>query len=290
MLGSWFYKWHRTYLFRKALSKQPKALLDGETRSLVSWSPKSACTVVLMWHLQRLGLLGDAKDYHRWPHRYRQRVLYRSSKYAHAQKQASREGPELWTYVKVVRDPWGRCISSYRQALKTGYANQTMSKVLGRAISHEAGFSFETFLEFLGKIDLTTSNPHHRFQAHDLDGFDWDCIFLVKIDDMDLASALSYIDDVQSKPRAFESELLASSVHSDKRRYVAPQNTRPTIRDEEIWRHPLCKQDLKNWPQKALFESVTASQTVKDLYHQDYQMLDTMGARSAPMPEWVMKS
>lgn len=290
LFGLWFEKRHRSHLLQKALSKRPLALLDSPGRSVVSWTAKSACTVALIWHLERLGLLSDAQNHHPRLHRYRQNVMYKSPQYRDAKKQAGHEGARFWTYIKVVRDPWRRCISSYRHALKTGYANQTMSSILGYPVSHEVGFSFETFLEFLERIDLRTSNPHHRFQSHELDGFDWERVFLVKIDDMDLASSLSYIDDYQRRPRAFESQLVVRLVHSDRGRYVAPENTRPVISDQEIWRHLMSNRDLNTWPQKSLFESTSAFQRAKTLYSQDYEMLNVMGARSEPMPEWVMKS
>lgn len=262
------------------LRQDPIPLLDGERRTIISWSAKSACTHVLIWYLQRVGLLTDSRAYHRWVHRYRREVLYRSSSYKKVRRLLAGEGPSVWTYVKVVRDPVKRCISSYRHAVRYGYEDKKISRVLGRRIDHIQGFSFEEFLEYLGHCDLRTVNLHHRLQTHPLDSEIFARTWLINADEKDLEGALAEIDRKQGVGSIVERPDRIEAIASAARRHAANVPDRGSVKD--LWRIPLRKTDVNNWPSEALRKSEEASALVRAIYAKDYEMLAWMGKKAEP--------
>src|SRR6185437_13167032 len=53
------------------LQDAPRPLINPDARLVVLFSPKSACTTVVMWFLHHLGHGQKARDYATWPHHYR---------------------------------------------------------------------------------------------------------------------------------------------------------------------------------------------------------------------------
>ena len=254
------------------LRQVPLPLLDARRRTVISWSAKSACTHVLIWYLHRLGLLDEARSYHPWVHRYRSEVLYRSALYQKARDQLVREGPSQWNYVKVVRDPVKRCVSSYRHALKHGYEDGKMSRVLGREIDHKTGYSYETFLDYLAQIDLHHCDIHHRVQKHSLDTVEFGRTWLINADEQDLDAALAGIDRIQGCPPLDDHEGGSQAIASAARRH-ADQEEDDLPRETEQWRMPLGAGDVEQWPKRALVYALPAVEVVHRIYRCDYDML-----------------
>src|SRR5262245_22586874 len=146
--------------------REPRPLLFGPGQHGVIWSAKSACTTVLLWYLWQCDLLQAALFYNRWPHRFRNSVLLRSATY---RTWASEVDVKSWSWLRVIRDPSKRAVSSYRHALKFGYANEAISESLRRPVDHRDGFSFELFLDHLAGINIATCNIHHRLQVHPIE-------------------------------------------------------------------------------------------------------------------------
>ncbi|MFM8952358.1 MAG: hypothetical protein ACKOOF_04755 [Planctomycetaceae bacterium] len=126
------------------------------------WSQKSACTTALLWYLAHLGLLEAAAAYSRWPHNYRMKVLPENESY---KRWVAACDPNRLRWVRVIRDPCRRAVSSYRHALRFGYENDAIGRVLGLSVA-ERGFSFSEFLAYLDRIDVVSCNPHHSQQWH----------------------------------------------------------------------------------------------------------------------------
>jgi hypothetical protein len=103
-----------------------------------------------------------ARAYHKWPHRYRIDVYYRSAGYQDAVS-GDLTGFKL---VRVVRDPFDRAVSSFRHALRFGVADQDFAVLMGRRNVAEAGASFGDFLDLLEGLDVRTCNEHFRLQRH----------------------------------------------------------------------------------------------------------------------------
>ena len=93
--------------------------MAGEDR--IIWSAKSACTTVLLWYLWHRNLLQAAQAYDSWPHQFRNKMLYADEAY---RTWANQVDVESWTWLRVIRDPYNRAVSSYRHALANGYESQ----------------------------------------------------------------------------------------------------------------------------------------------------------------------
>jgi hypothetical protein len=73
--------------------------------------------------------------------------------------------PEART-LRIIRDPYGRAVSIYRHALQTHFADSEMEAFSKGRISAEKGYSFQTFLDLLEKIDMRRVDIHFRPQFH----------------------------------------------------------------------------------------------------------------------------
>jgi len=136
--------------------------LLGESYGII-WSAKSASTGVHIWHFAEQGLLEEATACDRNPHTYRERILERSSAYRRRKRNL------LWTpraWVRVIRDPYRRTVSSFRHALRYDYIWKRIGKILGRNVDATNGFSFDEFLGFLelSNIESPSCNEHFRAQ------------------------------------------------------------------------------------------------------------------------------
>jgi hypothetical protein len=148
--------------WRQALKAVMRPLIHPEKRFVVLFSAKSACSSVVIWFLHTLGLAEEARRHHEWPHAYRIDKLYQRPDYLGARASLC---PEQARILRVVRDPVERAVSSFKHALGTGYARESILRALGIDIA-EQGLSFERFIEFLESEDLQRCDPHHRLQCH----------------------------------------------------------------------------------------------------------------------------
>ena len=255
------------------LKTPPRPLLDLPHRTVVSWSAKSACTHVLIWHLQRVGLLTQAQEHHHWPHRFREALYEDCHVIRQARGELLNKGGRNWTYVKIVRDPANRCVSSFRHALKHGYEDEKISRVLEKTVSAKQGFSFQTFLEYLSKIDIQKCNIHHKIQTHPLDFIAFHTTYLVNIDKVDLGTSLNAIDRAQgycpdqSDSRAHAAIKSASSRH-------APEQSGNSPESSSVWQTPLKTSDsLESWPKSSELLTDAARQQIAQIYHVDYETM-----------------
>lgn len=262
-----------------SLGQGPLPLLDASRRMVISWSAKSACTHVVIWYLNRLGLLDQALRHHAWVHRYREEVLYRSEMYRDARDQLQREGASKWTYLKVVRDPVKRCVSSYRHALKHGYEDEKMSQALGCEIDHKIGYSYESFLEYLGQTDLNQCNFHHRVQEHSLDTIPFGRTWLIHVDEQDLAGTLAQIDRIQGCAPLAEHGDSAAAIASAAHRHAGDgkDDSSDTL---DQWRKPLSVANVQQWPKHALLSASPATELARRIYRADYHMLSELRQRA----------
>ncbi|MDT8322183.1 MAG: sulfotransferase family 2 domain-containing protein [Xanthomonadales bacterium] len=256
----------------------PVPLVDARRRTVVSWSAKSACTHVLIWYLQRMGLLEAAQSHHAWLHRYRIQVLYPSLADRLSRTMLSMQGARSWTYVKVVRDPVARCVSSYRHALRYGYADAQMSSVLERAIDHRQGFSYETFLEYLSAIDLARCNIHHRLQAHPMDDPGYGRIFFINADETDLDDALTKVDQYQQVAPGNTAGSRTDAIAKAARRHA--RDVGRTDVEGDPWKVALNYRDTAKWPGAQLRKAEPAATRVYELYAGDYEMIRRLSARA----------
>jgi hypothetical protein len=180
----------------RQLERDPRPLLFGPGRLGIIWSAKAACTTLLLWYLWRCDLLEAARAYHAWPHQFRQRKLYATDTHRAWTAEVSASG---WSWLRVVRDPFMRAVSSYHHALRYGYEDRKMAQVLRRPIDSKGGYSFEQFLDYLLRIDITRCNLHHRQQVHPVEALIAPTQ-IVNIQRQDLMACLRKIDETLPPP------------------------------------------------------------------------------------------
>jgi hypothetical protein len=148
--------------YHRLLSIGPRPLFLPDTRLMVIFSPKSACTNVVIWTLAHLGLIDEARAYNEWPHRYRKMVYYNSPLY----RAAIERDPSEFKVLRVVRDPFDRAVSGFKHALRARATHPAIAGLIGYDEIESKGLSFEQFLDFLERSDLMTCNGHFRVQRH----------------------------------------------------------------------------------------------------------------------------
>lgn len=145
------------------LLQKPQPLFSSKINLALFWSAKAGCTFAIKWFFDQAGCLDEAYQYHRWIHRYRQECFYKSPDYKLNLEKILDPNTNI---VKVVRNPYGRAVSSYIHAVKYSYEHRKISEFLNRKVDSRNGFSFLEFLNYLESIDLSKCNGHHKQQLH----------------------------------------------------------------------------------------------------------------------------
>lgn len=148
-----------------AMLMEQRPLLDPQRKLIVVFSPKSACSSVVIWFFKLIGHAKAARNYDPWPHNYRIDVYYRSALYF----RALLDDLPRYRVIRVVRNSYERVAGSFRHALAHGYADGQIAKALPGHGLGEHSLSFREFLDFLETEDLETCNPHHGLQMHPLE-------------------------------------------------------------------------------------------------------------------------
>jgi hypothetical protein len=239
--------------------REPRPLLLGPAKLGVIWSAKSACTTVLLWYLWHRNLLQTAQAYDSWPHEFRNRMLYSDEAY---RTWASGMNVESWTWLRVIRDPYDRAVSSYRHALVNGYESRKMSRRLKRP--PEDGYSFEEFLDYLLRIDITTCNLHHKQQFHPLEELIAPSR-VINVDKVDLMQSLAEIDAGLEPPQEPVEALRAA---------VAKLNSwhkaRPSSVDRDVSAVVLTQSDAMGpWPAYSRFLNESTRAKIAKVYAVD---------------------
>lgn len=136
--------------------KEITALFDPVNKVVMDWSPKVGCTILTKMFFRQMGLLEKALEYHSWIHEYRMHVFSKES----PTRISDILNPENFTF-KVVRNPYMRAVSAYIHTMKKGVMHPPVTRTLKR---RDANISFEQFVEFLSKSDLTSCDPHYALQ------------------------------------------------------------------------------------------------------------------------------
>ena len=243
-------------------SRDPRPLLFGPGRLGIIWSAKSACTTVLFWYLWHCNLLQAARFYGAWPHNFRNRVLYSSETYRAWAAQADATG---WSWLRIVRDPFTRAVSSYRHALRHGYEDAKMARILQRPIDGKDGYSFEQFLDYLLRIDIATCNLHHRLQFHPVEELVTPSR-IVNIGKHDLMACLSEIDatlELPTEPAAALLKAIAEIAehHHARESAVGQDHAATRFTTPEAW---------GEWPANRHFLNESTRDKIARIYATDF--------------------
>lgn len=157
-----------------------------EKNVAILWSAKAGCTFAAKWFFFQRGTLEEALAYSSWIHNYRLQV-YQGSEQFFAGLRSAELGK--LRYVKLVRNPFSRAVSSYLHMVNT-VGNQTFhapfNDFLGRDIEEGEGVSFSEFCDFLLSIDVSACDIHYLQQAHKLETSGLvDIAHLVRLENLD---------------------------------------------------------------------------------------------------------
>lgn len=140
----------------------PAPLVCAVKNFALLWSPKSACTMAVLWFFAHMGLLRQQAAFNSWPHEYRTRILYSSPEY----RAEIAADPARLAFVRVIRNPYNRAVSGYEHALISGYNDSKLSLYLGRTIDPRHGYSFAEYLRWLSATDENDWDFHEKPQRH----------------------------------------------------------------------------------------------------------------------------
>lgn len=135
--------------------------LHGKDFPLVlMFCQKAGCTTLTKWFLYHTGRLDEALAYGRWIHRYRTEVLTRQPGYKAEAARLARSGER--PFVKLVRNPYDRAVSSFLHTLKQlnrvskgGWEIELLTAArrhAGKSRGHRPALSF---LDFMRHVEAT---------------------------------------------------------------------------------------------------------------------------------------
>lgn len=246
----------------------PAGLLNGQTLPFpaakigIIWSPKCACTKVVLWYFKMLGLLDEALAYDEWPHRYRIKVFYPSQQY---KRWARRPDWRHFTWYQFARDPVKRLLSSFRHNLGYGHADDRISAALGRTVSCAEGYSLNDFLDYLESQNLAgKADPHVKLQRKRLSNIVDTQI--INIDEMDMLEQMNAIERRHGLPLTDFGALGAFAADDRRRVNVAPAAFSP----ERV----LTQSDARGlWPADTSLLDATTIARIERLYAPDVSFI-----------------
>lgn len=238
--------------------RDPRPLIHWPRRFGIFWSPKSACTAVLLWYYDRLGLRPAADFHSSWPHDYREQVLYSSKTYQSWLKDADLTQIR---WLRVIRDPYKRAVSSYRHAVQFGYMNEKLS-----ADNRGEGFSFAEFLAFLGE-NGPIGDVHNIPQIHRIESLlPPENIHVLNIDKIGLAAGLAEFENSVDIPNV---QVRSAPIKTpDGINHMA--QTYET--DADLYRQKFNKAAAASiWPAHDAFLSDEAREVIRQVYRVDFE-------------------
>ena len=180
------------------------------------------------------------------------------------------DGPAGYTLVKFFRDPVDRCISSFRHALRTGYADEHMAQILQMPIDHRVGFSLRTFLRYLSKVDLFTADVHHKLQHNSIDLQKFGRVIFIEVSRNGLYRSLETLEE------QFDLKTTNFVENEDFERIARTHHAKDAgnaISEGDIIDINLTKYDAAtNWPKQLLVRCDFAQEQIKNLYLPDYEL------------------
>lgn len=246
---------------RPLVTGQPPSIVDSRHKLVLLWSAKAGSTFAIKWLFNHMGLLDEALAYHDWIHTFRTERLYPSAEYKASVKDFCKS-PSSYHMIKVVRNPFKRAVSSYVHAAVAGYEDTRISVFLRRPINAESRFSFREFVAYLGSIDMTACNIHHRVQTHPLERYVIPKSWIL----VDLDNSMNCFPRVES---------FLGLPQTDRRLYrESRHHTRKSLADEtcadrrfDIFHKPSRKRPLPDYP---WFYDTELEDMIYGLYAEDF--------------------
>ena len=245
------------------LRRRPSPLISGPGRFGILWSGKSGSMAVTYWFLARVGLLEKAKEFHRNPHRYRLQVLTKSAQY---RGWLATCDPRTMCWLRIIRCPYHRAVSSYRHVLGHGYEKPGIEGAHSSVPVH--GLSFNEFLDHLLSIDIANCNVHYRQQWHPLEAH-IEVLRFVNLDKEKLVPALEDFERLAGLA-PLDSTTGASLLRALEQE--GGRHHRPKVVQEGDCADTRFKQsDAKNLPGYGSFLRADTKEKIERIYANDFQ-------------------
>jgi hypothetical protein len=255
----------------------PLPMVNGDKKYAIIWTPKVASNIILTWYLRDIGLLYASNFYSDWSHTFRGDFLVKSQTYKRWVADAGSNWQD-YKYVKIMRDPFQRSVSSYRHALRFADTRDQVGRLMN--IDVTKGFSYGTFLDFLSKLNIRNCDIHFRQQHHPLeDVIGRDRIDFILLDTMqgDLVEILDHKLGEGAAPTHEDDESLADRVAKNLSHITALHHAKyggEAFGDQSYVNHVFAPGDHKEFPGFERFHTAETDALVRDIYAADYLDMD----------------
>jgi hypothetical protein len=250
---------------------EPRPLFFASRKLVLAWSPKSACSHVVVWFFLRQRLLSAANFYHGWPHKFRAEVYYRSEAYTKAAETFLADEARGHTLLRVTRDPAKRLVSIFRHLCRHAFQRNELSAVLGFDVARD-GLSLVDLERFLEGRSLTVpseTNFHVCAQYHPIWDMPFDRVLTIDMDATDLNAGLNR---VAAEFRLSHTDFAAVPKFDALRRtHYATDG--PYEGPGPIEEHRFLPADTECFPKKTLEASPFVRDMAQRLYSVDYRHL-----------------
>ena len=260
----------------------PLPLVNAKKKYVIVWTPKVASNIVLTWYLRDVGLLYAANFYSDRLHEFRGKVLVNSRYYKKWTEWAWSDVSGS-TYVKVMRDPFKRAVSSYRHALRYPETRAVIDRNTEFDISK--GFSFVQFLMAIEKVDICNTDIHLRQQHHpvqDIVGAEHVDTILLDALDVDLLEVLDHKLGAEVSEESSESvEEMKARVEANINHYVVSHHADYSGRAFEGKSYAdeiFSLDDHKEFPAFEKFVTPETERLVRKIYEADFADMERVVA------------
>lgn len=163
---------------------------------MLSWSPKAACSHVVVWFFLKENLLHAANYYNPWPHVFRTDVYYRSHTYQRRWNTLCESQGKGFTLIRITRDPVKRFVACFRHAARYDFLHTLVRRKVGTDPARD-GLSLVDYHKALRGEQLTAPSPvdiHACAQNHPVWNAKFDRVITHNLDETPLNEGLNTIE------------------------------------------------------------------------------------------------
>lgn len=243
---------HRLSGIPDYLTAEPKPMIFFEHNIVLAWSPKSACTDLMLWYFAQEGLLDEAMALNPFAHVYRGERYYLTPDYQARARVLAASGGKGFTLVRVTRDPAKRLVLVFRYVLRMKFMDPFVAAKIGRDPAQ--GLSLLDFDQTLRAEDLGVHgriNMHCHLQDQPVWHLPFDRIITLNIDSHDMHEGLAQIEAALGLRHVPAAEI-ARHLDKSAKRYAAdvdPEGLTGPLEAYLFGRNPKA---LRNFPKSAL--------------------------------------
>gem|GEM_PF-5939258 len=254
-------------------SVKPRPLISSKKKLVVSWSQKSACSHVIVWHFLKEGLLPAVNYYHGWPHKFRTEVYYKTKVYQRELAALQESGGEGYTLLKITRDPAKRLVSMFRHACRYSFMHDEFAKTQKLDLKKN-GLSFLDLRTYLATQNLyvpTAIDPHMCAQIQPLWGAKFDRTITLNMDQTSLNSGFNMVEEeLGFNPTKFDQ---VPKFNMLRKGHYSKEGEFDKSAPIEEYRFKANETDA--FPKAQLTKSELLQATAREFYSRDYGIVDS---------------